>query len=610
MPLLIARPGDRIPLAFRTPPVARPGDRIPIAFGPDDGGVVIPPPEIVGDLTAARGMRWGPLAQQLQAVRVVAESFIQVAPRMRGAWGGLGAQVARLSVAWGGLSEQRQSATLPWGIGRADALAKLSAPWSSIPPVLQGTQLAWRGWGVPLSRARGLPWSAPPSVPRATRLPWGGFLPHVRPVGLPWSVPPKFEAPTRIPWGYGHGLEWVVRPPPPPPLPAPPREPVHGQRAALTFRCHTYLHHGQRVPLRFGNLACYAARNTARTYVVLNSIEVVRLPDLLPIAVDAVSLASGRDAWCWEAQLQLADPAQLPLVQPTVAGPRQLRITLNGYAWVIAVEAFDKGQVFGAVTVGLRGRSVTAQLAEPYASPRTREEAAGRTMHQLADAEVEGSEVALEYSSIDWLVTGGAWYYEGLTPMGALIRLAEAGGGVVQSHPSLPQVSIGPRYPVSPWLWTETAPDVEVQDDIVTGTRLQLESRPLFDAVIVAGERVGVAARVKREGEAGQTYAPQQVDQLITHADGARERGRNVLSDRGGQALVEHDLPLFPAPLATGQPGLVLPLQLVRRVAGEGNWHGLATAVRISAQAVKTPTGVAFDVVQTVTLERHYTDAD
>lgn len=607
MPLFVSRPGDRIPLAFRTLRVLRPGDRIPLAFGPDDGGETPPPPpEVIGDLIAAGAPRWGGIEARLRSVFSAAAHFAQVAPPLAVAWGGLASSVSRLAVSWGGLAQQQQAHAATWSIGRADAVRTLRAPWGAIPPVLRASSATWRGWGVPVTQARALLWRVPPMVERPTRIPWGGFAPRTRASRAPWTVPPKFEAPVRIPWGYGRGLEWVVRPPPAPPEPIRPRPRVHGQRVALAFRCRTYIHHGQRVPLRFGNLACFAARPLARTYVVLNEIEVVRLPDLLPIAVDAVSLASGRDAWCWEAQLQLADPGQLAQVQPTVAGPRQLRITLNGYAWVIAVEGFDQGRVFGETTVGLRGRSVTAQLAEPYAAPRTREETAARTMHQLADAEVAGSDVTVDYAAVDWLVTGGAWYYDGLTPMGALLRLAEGSGGVVQSHPSLPTVTIAPRYPVSPWDWTVTAPDVELQDDIVTGTRLQLQSRPAFDAVIVAGERVGVAARVKRDGEAGQTYAPQAVDQLITHADGARERGRNVLSDRGGQASIEHDVPLFRAPLSAGQPGLVLPLQLVRRITAEGTWHGLASGVRITA----TRQDKVIDLVQTITIERHYNDAD
>lgn len=598
--------GRRVGVAFAHPWQAVVGRRVGVRLGPPDPvDPPPPPPEVFGDLTAPGALRWGPLASQLRAVRMAPLAVATQLQAQRPAWGGLQGQVRALAVLWGGMAQQTQAHALGWAATRADAVRALWAPWSSNPVIAQSAGAAWRGWGVYVAQGRGAPWRVPPLVERAARIPWGGLLARTRTTRTPWTVPPKWEAPTRIPWGYGNGLQWVVRPPPVPPEPERPR-PIVGRRAGLAFRCHEYPHSGRRVPLRFGNLACFAARPLARAYVVLNEIEVVRLPDLLPIAVDAVALASGRDAWCWEAQLQLADPAQLPLVQPTVAGPRQLRITLNGYVWVIAVEAFDKGQVFGATTVGLRGRSVTAQLAEPYAAPRAREEANARTVHQLAEAEVAGSDVTLVYDAVDWLVTGGAWYYDGLTPMAALIRVAQASGGVVQSHPSLPQVRIAPRYPVSPWSWTVTAPDVEIQDDIVTGIRLQLQSRPPFDAVIVAGEKVGVAARVMRDGEAGQTYAPQQIDQLITHADGARERGRNVISDRGGQASIEHDLPLFAAPLASGQPGLVQPLQLVRRIASEGTWHGLASGVRITA----TRQDKAIDIVQTVTIERHYTDAD
>lgn len=595
--------GRRVPVAFHVPWVAVSGRRVALRLGP----VAPPPPdpEIVGDLTAAVGMRWGGLLPQRRWASVVSAPFAGIRTPWRGVWGGLGDRLARSGAVWGGLLSAQATKAAAWGAGCPWLAAGLSAPWMAKPTTSAAPAMHWRQRLPLLERGGALDWTVPPSLARCAGIVWGGLLGMQRAAGGLWTVPPKFEAPLRIPWGQGHGLEWVVRPPPPPPAPERPPAP-NGRTVALTFRCRTYIHPGQRVPLRFGNLACYAARDLQKAYVVLNSIEVVRLPDLLPIAVDAVSLASSRDTWCWESQLQLADPAQLAAVQPTVAGPRQLRITINGYAWVVAVESFGRGREFGQSRVDIAGRSVTAQLSEPYAPARSAEVSAARTMQQLAEAEVDGTDVTAQYDSVDWLVPGGAWYYDSQTPMSALLRIAAAAGAVVQSDPALPQVRIAPRYPVAPWDWTTTAPDVQIQDDIVTGERLQLQSRPNFDAVIVAGEKVGVAARVIREGEAGQTYAPQQVDQLITHADGARERGRNVLSDRGGQASVEHDIPLFPAPLGTGQPGLVLPLQLARRITAEGTWHGLATAVRITA----TRQGAAVDVVQTVTLERHYTDAD
>lgn len=599
-------PGNLVPLPLLAARQVRPGNLVPLPFGLPPA----PQPEVVGALAAASGARWGGLVPRLHSVRTLAAPVAPALQRLRASWGGLAQHRRGSSGVWGGLGPRRSTHQAAWQPSTAGARRSLHAPWSSNPIISRTAQDQWAGSGLPLRRAQALPWRVPPLIGRAADPRWGGLLAQQRTAMAPWTVPPKFEAvKERIPWGYGRGLQWVVRPPPPPPVPDPPPKPgKDGRRVPLAFVCGrtAALFPADRIPLRIGFPGCFNARLVARAFVVLNEIEVVRLPDLLPIAVDAVSLVSSRDTWCWDAQLQLADPAQLAAVQPTAAGPRQLRITINGYQWVIAVESFGRGREFGQARVDIAGRSVTAQLSEPYAPARSAEVSATRTMQQLAEAEVDGTDVTVQYDSVDWLVPGGAWYYDSQTPMSAMLRIAAAAGAVVQSDPALPRVRIAPRYPVSPWDWTTTAPDVQIQDDIVTGERLQLQSRPAFDAVIVAGEKVGVAARVIREGEAGQTYAPQQVDQLITHADGARERGRNVLADRGGQAAVEHDIPLFPAPLATGQPGLVLPLQLARRITAEGTWHGLATAVRITA----TRQGPAVDVVQTVTLERHYTDAD
>lgn len=601
--------GNRIPLNLGAR-LTTPGNRIPLNLGVEDGGAPIdPPPDptlVVGLVTASTGARWGFGLPSHRGLRLRWGGLAGVLHVGRVGWATPAQLSARTVAPWGTPATQAQVATLRWQSSSTAAAAAVRQPWDAPPLLSFGAAAAWGLRAGNVARGLSAWWASPPALHHGPLSPWRSAASGLhRSPRWAWSSPPKIPVHWRLPWGTGHGLEWLVRPPPP--VVEPPTAPVvDPRRIGLNLACPVYTGPTNRLPLNLGITACYLGRPQRRAYIVLNEIEVVRLPDRLPIHVDAVSIDGGRDGWCWAARLALADPTQLAALQPTVTGPRDVEITLNGYAWVISIEAFDKGDVFGATDVSLSGRSVTAQLAEPYAAPRTRETTALRTMVQLADAEVAGSAVTADYGTVDWLVPGGAWYYDGLTPMSALIRLAEASGAVVQSHPTLPVVQIRPRHPVSPWAWTTTAPDVVIQDDIVTGARLQLQSKPLFDAVVVAGERVGVTARVIRTGEAGQTYAPQQVDQLITHADGARERGRNVLSDRGGQASIEHDLPLFGAPLQPGQPGLVLPLMLAQRIAGEGTWHGLVTAVRIEARRQDK----AVDIVQTVTIERHYADAD
>ncbi|WP_182655472.1 hypothetical protein [Stenotrophomonas lacuserhaii] len=115
-----------------------------------------------------------------------------------------------------------------------------------------------------------------------------------------------------------------------------------------------------------------------------------------------------------------------------------------------------------------------------------------------------------------------------------------------------------------------------------------------------------MTANIRKGGEAGQLFAPQASRPLINTAAAAYERGRNILSDRGEQALIELSLPLFPLPLRSGGVGRILPLDLVQVLAAEGAWHGLCTASRIEVRAEDA----ALVVEQIITLERHYTDAD
>jgi len=147
-----------------------------------------------------------------------------------------------------------------------------------------------------------------------------------------------------------------------------------------------------------------------------------------------------------------------------------------------------------------------------------------------------------------------------------------------------------------------------LQADYVVTESVQMRSAPLYDAVVVTGELAGkgVTVKVRKNGEGGQLFAPQASSPLISTAGAASERGRNILSDRGEQALIELALPLFPQPLRAGEVGRILPLDLVEVLTADGTWHGLCTASRIEVRAEDA----ALVVEQIITLERHYTDAD
>lgn len=63
---------------------------------------------------------------------------------------------------------------------------------------------------------------------------------------------------------------------------------------------------------------------------------------------------------------------------------------------------------------------------------------------------------------------------------------------------------------------------------------------------------------------------------------------------------------MFAKPLKSGEVGVIMPLDLVQVVGSEGTWHGQCESLRIEVAIEQQ----AVVIEQTVTLERHYTDAD
>jgi hypothetical protein len=361
-------------------------------------------------------------------------------------------------------------------------------------------------------------------------------------------------------------------------------------------------------PLNLGTSACYVVRPQRRTYVVINTVSFVRLPDRTPIEVTRISLSASRGSWGWTFDVELAGPAQLSLLKPTAAGPRQFEVVLNGYVWTGIIESFQQQREFAGGGVTLSGRSRTALLAAPYAPARVKATTEDRSMAQLVAEEVSDTGFTTDYDTVDWNVPAGAWFYDASTPLDAISTLAEASGGVVQSDPADLSLRVRAAYPVSPWLWRDTQPDHVLQEDVVLTESLQMRSAPLYDAVVVTGELAGkgVTCKVRRAGEAGQLFAQQVSSPLITVAAAGAERGRNILSDRGEQASVDLTVPLFAKPLKAGEVGVILPLDLVEVVTSEGTWHGQCESLRIEVAVEQQATVIE----QTATLERHYTDAD
>lgn len=348
-----------------------------------------------------------------------------------------------------------------------------------------------------------------------------------------------------------------------------------------------------------------------KVYIIMNDVQVVRLPERTPIDVLSVDLNASVDSWAWTVRMELANPAQLALLKPGGDGPKVVEITMNSYVWTAIIEGRERNRAFANAAVTVTGRSQTALLSGDYTAARSKSFENAYSAQQLANLEI--SERALPFTidwrGLDWVVPGGVWYYQDLAPIDVIAQIAASRGAVLQSAPGDASLIVQGRYPVSPWSWGVGNSDVALPIDWVTNVNAQQHSKPMYDAVIIAGQAQGVLAKVTRTASAGQTFAPQVVDQLMVTADVATERGRNILSDRGMQEQVDMDIPLFaPGTVTAGMSGLYQPLLLVDVQDPSDPWQGQTVGVSISARR-GGPDNKALEIWQRVSLERHLSDA-
>lgn len=605
--------GNRVPLNLG-PRSLGPGLRVPLNLGVAWDVIVEPPIVPLRATWGGAAVRWQLPARRSRA----AAPTWGAAPRVSALSGTRWAAAARVSraptLSWGDLALTSSA----WRVAHSDAGRRgrsIGAAWRGLPQVSAQGAAAWGRAGA-RTRAASSRWAWLPAIAAAMRSPWLGELPRVATgTQMPWRSGRGFERIWDMPWLQASAVRWHVDPPATPPEPPPPSTRPPGNRVGLNLGCAP-LPGSRRVPLNLGVTACYAVRPARRAYVIINTLSVVRLPDRTPIHAESIDIAAAAGAAGWDLSMALADPDHVQLLQPSSAGPVSVEVTINGYVWVFVVESRGRQRQWDPLqglvrTISVSGRSRSALLSAPYAPARSRVNTADRQAQQLVDDELENTGFTAEYSALSWLVPAGAWYYDGATPLDAIARVAAASGAVVLTDPATDTLRIVARYPVSPWDWTSTAPAHVILDDLVLDDSMSQRSVPRFDAVIVAGELEGkgVLVRVSRDGEAGNLYAPQATDPLINTVQVAAERGRNILSDRGEQELVDLTLPMLPASVVGG-PHRIQPLELVQVQEAAGDWVGLSTAVRVSARSQRDASGDVLVVEQTVSLERHYTDAN
>ena len=508
-------------------------------------------------------------------------------------------------------------------------------PWNELKPAEQVRAETWQDTR-PLERAPALPWAnlkqfdAPVRVVHrdgdplesVSTLGWGIGIPfeHLTraPIGrfdvvdqvraIPWPIPDLVHPDWHIPWGFGRHAPTITPHPdiddplPPDPGPPPIYIPPAGDNVGLDFKCPLHQGDGSNVDLPLRRFECIRSQ-----YVIENTVTCTRVDTGESVQCLDLSISGDIESYTDAFNATLPHSAADFLVD----GPIEVLFDVNGQQFLMLAERVRESGDFDretgrSDTIRVSGRSVTSELDEPHSPPKSRFETEGRNALQLMNQELPiGSDWTISAHPAwgDWFIPGDTFSYQGLSPIRAIARIAEATGAVVQQVPGVRELRIVPRYTVDPWKQAAAEADVEIDFGQVANYSKDFEPVALANGVYIAGENAnGVLVKGTRTGTLGDPWLDIVVDALITDPQAGLQRARAELGATGKRDIYGLQIPLK---LGPEDPGLVRPGQIVsvvESVAPGDFWQSQAISWNLNA-TWDDATGLT--IWQNVGLERY-----
>ena len=487
----------------------------------------------------------------------------------RAPWAQGAAREREARTMWPRMAAQDRERSAPWQQFARRLQQQNAHPWVVSCKSDAGATAPWGEFAGRPARTAVAVWvRAVVSDPQSTA-PWGQYAGRpalaLRPT---WATARWADAERWIPWSrFGRPLDagWgVVTPPGEPPL---------DPNGTLV------------VPIR-------------QVYIMVNESSLTRVDDGTALPMLSLSASTDADSWAWRVDATL--PAtSLDAVMPGLDGaPVLLQASINGHLVRWVAESVSRDRVFGKERIKVSGRSPSAMLADPFAAAYSYTSVDAITAQQAAINAVTAAGLPLDWSIgwhiTDWLLPAGLWQHQG-TPMSAVQRIAEAAGAYVQTDALLKTLHVRHRYPTAPWGWPALTPDVILPTAIALREGVEWVDKPAYNEVYVSGQSVGVLGHIIKTGTTGGLAAGTVVDDLITHADAARQRGLAILGDTGRQQRISLSLPI------SDDTGLLSVGQLIDITEGVGP----ATTTRRGLVRSVAATYAAPRARQTIEVECH-----
>lgn len=612
-------PGDRLDFDFSEPYTPPLGDAILFSFGV--GTPVDPPPEPVpAPAKPDFNVPWGRFPVRDNNTAGGWTSTRPVSRTIRQGWLKLLLVQQETGSAWGQPDPKNTQKQSSWSDCKGRYGKSSRSPWRNLGASDKSRRFKWdRQDGRDSSTI--VYWHSPPRRYERFALAWDrerhldrGFF------ELPWGNPPPKDRHHRTLWGRKYYEEICWRR----------YEPPNGGN--LDFSLSLLLSHvddGDNIRFRFDQFTydrrCRHREPSGwrdayfyvqpppipygifkRCYFMLNQALLTRLPERTPVDVSSITLATDIDSFCWSMSATVNSASSLELFQ--TGSPVTVEASINGWLFNILVDRWNRGRRFAGASRTIAGRSLSANLAAPFAPSISTSESTESLAQQLAakvlsEAALAGvSGWSLDWDIVDWLVPGGLWSVADAAPIEAIQDIAGVGGGFVQTHRTDKQLLILPRYGVMPWSWASATPAVIIPEAMVLSEDGSWEPKIQFNAAFVSGTADGgISAKVVRNGSAGDAPAPMFTHALMTDTDAALAKGRVILAQSGDWERVTISIPLFQNGT---QPGLVLPGTLVQMTNGSVSWNGQVIGTSVTASRVRG--GVV--VRQSLTIERYHGD--
>ncbi|QYK03254.1 hypothetical protein K0I62_07660 [Shewanella psychrotolerans] len=329
-----------------------------------------------------------------------------------------------------------------------------------------------------------------------------------------------------------------------------------------------------------------------RSYLMQPQISCIRVSDSLAVVLKSVSISQSRSQWTSSGNVTFSSR-----IDAERAANELLKITINGYDFYLLCEVPSESKAFGKLSYSASGRGRFAELSAPYVKAINYVNTQARSFMGLMGDIIENMGWTLVSEITDYNVPANAFSYAAKTPAEVLNMMASAIGAMLDIDNETKTITVIPQWPTVPWDVDNAVPDVILHDAVILDFSEKREIRPDANAVFVRGEQQGVAVKVKRTGTAGDNFAADIVDKLITDNQAARMRGTVELANAGNKVHSSIRTKVM-ADLPPMRPGMLVGVRKGTEV-----FKSVCDGFTINA-SVSESTGVV-TVNQTVTLLRN-----